>query len=165
MKIYHYNSESKVYTGVSDARESPLEPGVFLIPGFATKIKPPALAPGKEAVFKNDQWILQDIKLEEVQKRPSIINIRQEVQAMLDGQAQSMDFESILEAMTYAEESAVPKYQEQAKQLRTWRSLVWAKYDEVMEDFKSKGIAEPIPAQVIEQLPKFKDIAEVPGEQ
>jgi hypothetical protein len=40
MKLYHYNGEGK-YIKTNDARESPKEPGVYLIPKNATKIKPP----------------------------------------------------------------------------------------------------------------------------
>ena len=40
MKIYHYHPEYKYFIGSSNADESPLEPGIFLIPAYATNIEP-----------------------------------------------------------------------------------------------------------------------------
>lgn len=36
MFVYHWNPDTKVYVGSSEADESPLEPGVYLVPAFAT---------------------------------------------------------------------------------------------------------------------------------
>ena len=38
--VYHWNPENNQYVGCSKADESPLEPGVFLIPAFATLTAP-----------------------------------------------------------------------------------------------------------------------------
>ena len=40
-KIYNYDSTTRIYVGESEAPESPLEPGVYLIPAHATTIAPP----------------------------------------------------------------------------------------------------------------------------
>lgn len=58
--IYHY-TESGLYCGQDIADESPLEPGVYLIPALATDIEPPTVTTGKQAVFKNGTWVLEDI--------------------------------------------------------------------------------------------------------
>ena len=61
MEIYNYHPEYKHLTGVSIADESPLEPGVFLIPAYATDIKPPEVSESKIQVFKDNQWnIIED---------------------------------------------------------------------------------------------------------
>ena len=61
MEIYNYHPEYKHFTAVSIADESPLEPGVFLIPAYATDIKPPEVSESKIQVFKDNQWnIIED---------------------------------------------------------------------------------------------------------
>lgn len=49
--IYHYNEITGVLLGADVARESPMEPGIFLVPAHATEIEPPAAPSGELAVF------------------------------------------------------------------------------------------------------------------
>lgn len=58
MRIYDYDKytgEIASYDG-REAREDPLEPGRFLIPKFATDIRPPKPHRGTTAVFKDSRW-------------------------------------------------------------------------------------------------------------
>lgn len=59
MKIYNYNPVTGEYVGQSDADESPMEPGVFLIPACATKLEPPAAGSKQAAVFQGGEWVIQ----------------------------------------------------------------------------------------------------------
>ncbi len=54
MLIYHYDRDTFAYLGSSEARPSPLEPGKFLIPAYATELMPPSPAQGQIATF-NEQ--------------------------------------------------------------------------------------------------------------
>ena len=63
MKIYHYNQYG-YYCGQDIADESPLEPGVFLIPAMATDQEPPSPQEGKNIIFADGQWQLVDIVVE-----------------------------------------------------------------------------------------------------
>lgn len=56
MIIHHYHPESGAYLGPGLADESPLEPGVFLIPAHATEIAPPAPEDGFVLRFVNASW-------------------------------------------------------------------------------------------------------------
>ena len=57
MNIYNFNPASGLYLGESEADESPLEPGVFLIPAHATDIAPPDEFPaGSAPFFRGDVW-------------------------------------------------------------------------------------------------------------
>lgn len=56
MKIYNYHPEHFYYLGSSDADESPLEPGEYLIPANATTKKPPEPQIDKIHIFVNDEW-------------------------------------------------------------------------------------------------------------
>lgn len=61
MEIYNYHPDYKYFSGVSIADESPLEPGVFLIPAYATDIKAPQYGEGFIPVFEDNQWnIVED---------------------------------------------------------------------------------------------------------
>jgi hypothetical protein len=68
MKVYHYDPETKEYLGFSSAaEESPLEPGVWLIPAHATVEEPIEVVDDKMLVF-NSGWELVDrpVVVEEV---------------------------------------------------------------------------------------------------
>ena len=41
MKIYNYHPETGEYVGVEAAVESPLEPGVYLLPASSSLLAPP----------------------------------------------------------------------------------------------------------------------------
>ena len=48
------------------------------------------------------------------------------VQKHLNATARYLGYDSVGDAIAYADEPAVPAYQAEGKALRTWRSLVWA---------------------------------------
>lgn len=58
MIVYDYNPETGEYNGIGEAQESPLEPGVYLIPAHATTIAPPEAGAGHVAVFADGAWTL-----------------------------------------------------------------------------------------------------------
>lgn len=61
MKIYYYSSESGVLLGEGVADESPLEPGVWLIPAYAAADEPPATTKGFRVVRAGNEWQVQPI--------------------------------------------------------------------------------------------------------
>ena len=62
MLIYHYHPVTGVFLGQSLADESPLEPGVFLVPACATATPPLETGDGEYACWENDAW---SVKIEE----------------------------------------------------------------------------------------------------
>jgi len=60
MKIYHYHPEYNYYVGFSNADPSPLEPGIFLIPAYATELEPPEYSESKVPVFNGTSWDIVD---------------------------------------------------------------------------------------------------------
>lgn len=61
MKIYNYHQELKYLIGEENAFESPLEPGVFLIPANATDIEPPTCESNQIQIFNETSWdIIED---------------------------------------------------------------------------------------------------------
>lgn len=61
MKIYNYEAHTGKYINESYADESPLEPGVFLLPALATTIEPLPQQTGKTVNFENEVWVYKDI--------------------------------------------------------------------------------------------------------
>jgi hypothetical protein len=75
-KVFSYDGKTGLYVGESVADESPLEPGVFLIPRHATEQEPPAeVAAGFAAFWRGNKWEVeavpeQDDNLDGVQDAP-----------------------------------------------------------------------------------------------
>lgn len=69
--IYHYHPETKEYLGESEARKSPLEKDVYLIPAYAVDFAP-NLEEGKIPYFENGQWVNKNIPEPETPKEPTL---------------------------------------------------------------------------------------------
>jgi hypothetical protein len=70
MNIYHYHPDNGIYLGQGAADESPLEPGVWLIPASATTIEPPLPEDGFVITWAGDGWELQAIPEPEPEPEP-----------------------------------------------------------------------------------------------
>ena len=70
MNIYHYDPATSVYLGIGQADESPLEPGVWLIPTDASTEEPPKFGDSEQAVWTGDGWLLQPIPEPEPDPEP-----------------------------------------------------------------------------------------------
>lgn len=76
------------------------------------------------------------------------------IQAHMDATAKGYGYDDVKSAVTYADEPAVPKFQQEGQALRAWRSLVWeAAYAELA--LYQDGDAIPTREQLIEKLPAF----------
>lgn len=58
MLVYNYHPQTGEYAGAETACESPLEPGVYLLPAHGTTDEPPAAGPGYVAVYRDGAWSL-----------------------------------------------------------------------------------------------------------
>jgi len=59
MNIYHYIADTGIFYAEGVADESPLEPGVFLVPAYATTFKPPKATLPEVAVFRDGTWNIE----------------------------------------------------------------------------------------------------------
>lgn len=59
-KIVYQTDHLGIYTGITVADESPLEPGVWLIPGGCVEVAPPAVPEKKAALWDGRKWQLVD---------------------------------------------------------------------------------------------------------
>lgn len=56
MQVYHFHPTTGELVGMSEAMESPLEPGVYLVPAHATSAAPPDARPGYARVWSDSGW-------------------------------------------------------------------------------------------------------------
>lgn len=59
-KTVYQTSPLGLFTGITEADESPLEPGVFLIPGGCVEVPPPLIPDNKAAHWNGSDWQLVD---------------------------------------------------------------------------------------------------------
>lgn len=77
------------------------------------------------------------------------------VQRHLDATAQSLGFDNIYTACTYADEPSVPRFQQDGQRLRAWRSRVWDECYQLLEAVKA-GAPIPTADQLIASLPTLQ---------
>jgi len=75
------------------------------------------------------------------------------VQAHMDAKARGLRYDSIANAITYADEPAVPKFQAEGLAFRTWRSLVWARCYAILAEVQAGEREIPTDDELIGELP------------
>jgi hypothetical protein len=165
MKIYNYDRSSRVYLGESDAEPSPMEPGAHLTPAFATIIKPPETLGGEVAVFDvaRNRWSVLAAPSPVAAVQPPAATFEEKVSAWRAAVrsytniiATAYDFDSIDEAVTYANEPAVPKFRMLGESLRAWRSMVWQAFDVMVAEIKGGILSDPVDqVELRSHLPGF----------
>lgn len=70
MKIYHYNPDTGIYVGEGVADESPLEPGVWMIPANSVTTAPPDAGENQFVVFNNGNWEVNTVPEPEPEPEP-----------------------------------------------------------------------------------------------
>lgn len=56
--VYNYDPDTGEYLGLETAYESPMEPGVYLLPAHSTETVPPEAGEHQAAVYRNGAWTL-----------------------------------------------------------------------------------------------------------
>lgn len=92
MRVFQFD-HSGLYQGFAEADESPLEPGVYLLPARSTRVSPPALIPaGQWPRWNGSAWELvarpyhaQDIETDPVQKLRNFLSANPDVAVLIQG--------------------------------------------------------------------------------
>ena len=84
MKIFHYDPKTGVFVAPGLADESPLEPGVFLVPAHATDIAPPNVAENEIAVFADGNWGTVTVAPPDPPAQPTAAEIWEHIKALRD---------------------------------------------------------------------------------
>lgn len=66
LTVYSYHWSTGEYIGEDKADVSPLEPGEFHIPAYATATKPPDVQPGQRAIYdkETDGWLVENVPVQ-----------------------------------------------------------------------------------------------------
>ena len=78
------------------------------------------------------------------------------VQSWLDGKARALGYADIKSAVSYAEEPAVPRFQQEGQALRRLRSLAWARFYEILNAAQAGQRATPTEAELIAEMEALK---------
>lgn len=73
----------------------------------------------------------------------------------IDGKARELGYASIVTAVSYADEPAVPKFQAEGRALRAWRSQVYAVAYQLLTEVQAGKRGVPSTKELIAQLPTF----------
>lgn len=77
-------------------------------------------------------------------------------QAYMDLKARTLGYESLLIAVSYADEAVVPRFQVEARKLRAWRSLVRDKFGQIYDLVVSRRRDVPTDEALLVELPPFE---------
>lgn len=167
-KAYAFDPKTRAYLGITHADPSPRERGEFIAPAFATLVAPPELKAGQLAILDADDktWRVVDLPPEaiaaaeeaaaEMTIQAKIEQWRKWTRERLDAIARAAAFDSMDEAVSYAEEPSVPRYQILGRALRNFRSLTWAAFDSLESTVRASGPA-PADRQALDAtLPAFQ---------
>ena len=97
---------------------------------------PPDIVPVDRAAAMAEKWLV--------------------VQALMDSQATAWGYESLASAITYADEPAVPRFQEQGRALRAWRSRVRERFLEIQDQVIAKQRPVPSDSAFLNDMPELE---------
>ncbi|MDP4300336.1 hypothetical protein [Leptothrix discophora] len=162
MKVVYQTNAAGQYTGPIQADESPLEPGVWLIPAGCVEDAPPPLGDHEIARWDGTSWQVETLPMADpVEPHASTLaEILAQAEAAIDrwinDQARTLGYDSIVTAVSYADEPAVPRYQAEGRALRAWRSRVYAAAYEIRATVVAGSREMPASIEaLIAELPAF----------
>lgn len=97
--IVYQTNHSGVYVGPVEADESPLEPGIFLIPGGAVETPPPEIPSGHVAVWINQAW--------EVVPLPAVVEDEMSGEVVIDPKMVGVEFEGVMCSATEKDQNGL----------------------------------------------------------
>jgi hypothetical protein len=143
MKIVCQLDADGFFVGTTIADESPLEPGVFLIPGGCIEAEPPTTPAGKRARWTGASWVFEDLPEPEPEPEPEPLTPEQivaqytaAVQKRLDDFARTRGYDGILSAATYAA-STVPKFKAEGQYAVEARDATWVKLYQILAEVEA----------------------------
>lgn len=126
MKIFNYNPDTLEFISETLADESPLEPGIFLIPAFATNKELPAFNVETQVCkYINNEWVVLDkpILEEPVPVEPSAEELKEMRISEIKSLLYTIDIKSI-RSLREGDIVRIQEWESQAQLLRDELALL-----------------------------------------
>lgn len=183
--VHAYDAASRLYMGpvvLDESDLSPLEPGVFLIPGNCLEAQPPAPEPGKVIAELRGAWVLLEAPAAPepapeaapvVEHTPPAassetppveqpLTLEQQVQRHMELTAKAWGYDSLMGGISYADEESVPLYAAQGRALRAWRSKVWEAFYGLQAKLAAGDLVLDNEEAILPMLPALEMPRELP---
>lgn len=152
MLLYQTNQDG-FWTGQSfEARPSPEEEGVFLIPRGCVTVAPPALAPGELARWNWDSETWETIEPAPEQNAPSLDDYRFAIQSHIDATARQRSYDSGITCASYVG-STNPAWAAEAAAFTAWRDAVWVYAYAELAKVENGQRPQPTVETILAELP------------
>jgi len=133
--------------------------GMGFVPADPAPAYDPAThrAPRWDAVAAG--WVIEPIPLEEIaaaladEAAALQQQVADAVQQHLDAAVQARNYDSMATCVTYAGEASVPRFQQEGRAARAWRSAVWERCYAVLAEVLAGERAPLTPTEMIAELP------------
>lgn len=107
-----------------------------------------------------DGKVLFDTDIDVAEMKALEVQYTAQVQAMLDKAAKALGYDSCLSVCSYIE-TGVEQFDKEGVQFRRWRSAIWARGYELLDEVKSGSRPVPTPEELPDLMPKLEEFAEV----
>lgn len=163
-KIYTYQAVTRIFLSEQEAMESPAEPGVFLLPAFATFTAPPLIPTGKSAIWESNHWVL--VNMPPVEAESVLVGwlaTDAEKQVILnkfatdhmDNAARAVGFEGIADAVASAPANPTNQAGRDAAALKDWRLAMLSKVHDWLTAVQGNHNPMPAIADITGSFPKW----------
>lgn len=183
MEIYNYHRETGEFISATQARPNPEDAGQFLIPAFATQIRPPAIKDKEAAVFNGSVWQVMPDYRETTYWLPdgtentiTALNMPIPEDALLEKPVRQSTLKEQIDALSISIDAFLDKtaqergytdtlficsygdtnnekFDIEAKIFKTWRSNVWAHFFAVCGEILSGKRQMPTEDELFEIMP------------
>ena len=160
--IVYQTDHDGFFINTVQADPSPLEPGVWLIPGGAYTKEPPTLAEGERAQWIGDNWIIvqpPEPEPEPVPEPLTIADFSRAIDTHIEAKARELQYNSAAHLASYVASEKRLDWAAEARAFIDWRDDVWTYAIGELNKFESG--TRPLPESTesfIAELPVYQTL-------
>lgn len=156
-KIVYQTDANGVFVGLAEADPSPLEPGVWLIPGGCVEVPPPTPPSGSVARWQNGEWEVvsddvSDVPQEDLTPERIVATYSAAVDARVEARARQLNYNGAAHLASYVT-SSVESWAAEAQAFVEWRDSVWLHVLSVYAAVQAEEQAMPTLQELLDGLP------------